>query len=326
MENVAKRLHELSLGAEEDDEEEYEHAMKRLRELSLGDEQDKEEEEKHENAMKRLKRIAGRLPMGSEEAQGIAFEIISEIKKRHPTTEDSDLNSLEKITLVLIDNNESELLMQLCQLDGAFYWDLPIYNCYPPIHYAALQDKVACLEVLLDCIKPDNVDRVNHPYADTPMGLAAMSGSFECIKLLIDKGANAKQRTGLSTLLHTAVFVDDAYKQKKCIEALIGGGANVNARSYGGDTPLHSAAGKGHRLCIEALLDRGADKNAQNNENETPLHIAALFCNVECIRVLLERGADTAIKDERGRTPHALAKRHRLQNSIDVFEEYGIKE
>ena len=42
-----------------------------------------------------------------------------------------------------------------------------------------------------------------------------------------------------------------------------------------GGTPLHYAAQKGHKEIIELLITNGADLNAKTGRGTTPLHLAA---------------------------------------------------
>ena len=70
--------------------------------------------------------------------------------------------------------------------------------------------------------------------------------------------------------------------------------------------PLDDAA-KGRREVAELLLTQGADANAKTFSGWTPLHYAAALGYAHMAEVLLPRGADVGIKDNAGRTPLALA-------------------
>ena len=58
------------------------------------------------------------------------------------------------------------------------------------------------------------------------------------------------------------------------------------------DTPLMSAANRGHTGVVKLLLDAGADPNKINNAGWTALHSAALHGCAEMAQLLMERGAE----------------------------------
>ncbi|HIA62223.1 MAG TPA: ankyrin repeat domain-containing protein [Planctomycetaceae bacterium] len=73
-------------------------------------------------------------------------------------------------------------------------------------------------------------------------------------------------------------------------------GADVNAMSSGGGTPLHNAAMGGHKEIVELLIAEGAEVNAKDNLGGTPLHNAALGGRKEVAELLIAEGADAVKK------------------------------
>jgi truncated hemoglobin YjbI len=86
-------------------------------------------------------------------------------------------------------------------------------------------------------------------------------------------------------------------------------GARVNA-PYGVKrcTALHMAARRGNVDVIDALLDGGADIEARDSVGDTPLRRAVNCNKVDAARLLLARGADPDSKGSRGLTPAGAAR------------------
>ena len=75
------------------------------------------------------------------------------------------------------------------------------------------------------------------------------------------------------TPLHIAASGNDLKK----VSLLLEKGAEVNARSTDGLTPLMAAAGKSSTPeIVQLLLEKGAEVNARNTHGMTPLTIAAM--------------------------------------------------
>ena len=121
----------------------------------------------------------------------------------------------------------------------------------------------------------------------------------------------------------------------KDIKKMLAAGADVNAKSDKGRTPLHCAAERGHKEIVELLIAAGADVNAKFDNGETPLDFAVLFNkkeiadilrkqggkhkninnaaesgDVEGVTEFLAAGADVNAKSDKRRTPlHCAAER-----------------
>ena len=97
---------------------------------------------------------------------------------------------------------------------------------------------------------------------------------------------------------------------------LLDRGAEVNAKTNNGWTPLHEAALNGHATVAALLLDRGAEVNAKTNNGWTPLHEAALNGHATVAALLLDRGAEINSKDNNGRTPFQLTRNQEIKNLL----------
>ena len=87
------------------------------------------------------------------------------------------------------------------------------------------------------------------------------------------------------------------------VRACLRAGADPDARTENGNTPLHFAADEGHADVIETLREAGADPDARDKNGFTPLHAAAWKGDAAAIAVLIETGADPNARAMVGLTP-----------------------
>lgn len=97
---------------------------------------------------------------------------------------------------------------------------------------------------------------------------------------------------------------------------LLDRGADPQARSDGGRTPLHLAARSASASMVEMLIERGkSDTNASTAKGRTPLHYAASKAEDgederrEVLRVLRDWGADPTTEDKEGETARDVAQK-----------------
>ena len=69
---------------------------------------------------------------------------------------------------------------------------------------------------------------------------------------------------------------------------LVAEGADLEAQTAVGKTPLHLACYLNQAQCTEALLQSGADREAVDDENQTPYDLAAMMGHRQAL-LLLER-------------------------------------
>jgi ankyrin repeat protein len=103
------------------------------------------------------------------------------------------------------------------------------------------------------------------------------------IKLLLESGANvATKNRHWQTPLHYACSGGpnrpdwDPKAQAAAIQALLDGGADLNAVAKGEVTPLHTAVRNRCSLAVETLLRAGADPALKNKRGSTPKLLATV--------------------------------------------------
>ena len=116
-------------------------------------------------------------------------------------------------------------------------------------------------------------------------------------------GASAAQPADDATLLHRAAHAGDG----AAVSELLDAGAEPDAATRHGVTPLALASAAGHDAVVEVLLAAGADANRASPEGETPLMAAARTGAVDSVEALLRhRGAATVDAREGWRGQTAL--------------------
>ncbi|XP_049795039.1 serine/threonine-protein phosphatase 6 regulatory ankyrin repeat subunit A-like [Schistocerca nitens] len=112
---------------------------------------------------------------------------------------------------------------------------------------------------------------------------AARKGDTECIRQLIEAGADVDFQTGDGArAIHFAAVAGNA----DCIKWLLSAGADVNVKDKAGSTPQHYAAVRGSAESVRLLLAAGADALLEDSQCVTPLLSAAMLGNAECVRLL----------------------------------------
>ena len=110
----------------------------------------------------------------------------------------------------------------------------------------------------------------------SPLGLAAFFRRREIVRYLLRAGADPRQasRHGGFTPLHSAVATDAAPVDIEIVRMLLDKGAESNAKSQSGSTPLHTVGFTGDRESLALLMEHGADPAITNNDGKTAADIA----------------------------------------------------
>ena len=145
------------------------------------------------------------------------------------------------------------------------------------------------------------------------------ANSPEKIRLLLARGANLSAKTVEGrTLLHIVAMQPDGAGMMR---ELLGAGANPNARSITGMTPLFAAV-NASLDSTKLLLAKGADVNAKSETGATPLMMAA-FRGEDAVELLVSHGADVKAKTKRGETALANAANRGHMRAVKVLVAKG---
>ena len=188
------------------------------------------------------------------------------------------------------------------------------------LHYAVQKNAIRCVQLLLQWRSNPNPPQF---YVETPLHIAAEMGFVECLKALLDAGADVTSQMGnkRNTALHLAA--EDDYSE--CVKALIEAGADVNARNTDDQTPLHAACLSQSVETVELLIKHGADVNATYRDGRTSLHASIVkeTSSWDCTRILLENKVDVNKADHFGYTPLHIAALNEFSSCAFMLIEFG---
>nr|XP_006639122.1 PREDICTED: ankyrin repeat and SOCS box protein 11-like isoform X1 [Lepisosteus oculatus] len=154
-----------------------------------------------------------------------------------------------------------------------------------PLYNACCSGSAACVNVLLEY---GSIPQPDGQLA-SPIYEATKRGHRECMELLLANGVNIDleiPQTG------TPLYVACTFQRTDCVKKLLQLGANVHKGRLQ-DTPLHAAARKSSAKVVEMLIDYGADVKSRNSEGNRPVEVCAPNTAVE--RALLLREGPTAL-------------------------------
>ncbi len=178
------------------------------------------------------------------------------------------------------------------------------------LHWAAAKgDDALVAELVRNYCGPSNPDR-----GGTSLTWTAWLNDTEAVKILLGRGVNVN---GTDSEGRTALH-EGAHWGAEMTRLLLDGGADVNAPSKKGVTPLMMAAGAHSSEPVRLILAKGADVNARDNEGKTPLMCAASQGRLANAEFLLAKGAEVRFKDKAGKTALDL-----VRSSSDAFTGFA---
>jgi ankyrin repeat protein len=226
------------------------------------------------------------------------------------------------------DHNEGDILdLARSLLKHCTDVNIRTTNEWTLLHAAAFWGRLEIARMLLD---HGANPKVENKEGETPLYLVSRGtcNSTEHVvgiaRLLLERGVdvNAREKSNVKfTPLHTAAFRG----RLELAKVLLGHGANANAVSEGGETPLHLVSrgeydSQEHGVSIaRLLLEHCVDLDAQTKYHQTALHFAAFYGRPEITQLLLDHGANPNAEDELGSTPLQSVSGGKYDS-----QEYGV--
>ena len=172
-----------------------------------------------------------------------------------------------------------------------------------PLHLAIELDELALVEMLLA------KKRIN-PLAQDDEGKTSLDyakGKSEILQTLIDRRYGSDQ----DSLLHLSAMMNEA----NAVRFLINNGVDVNSKNALLHTPLHLAAGAGHKDIVEILVKEGnAEIDVFDIRNKSPMDYAINSKKLEIVKLLLELGGNVNL----ARQGQGSMKLSPLHNAVSV--------
>ncbi|XP_005151513.2 ankyrin repeat and SOCS box protein 11 isoform X3 [Melopsittacus undulatus] len=189
-----------------------------------------------------------------------------------------------------------------------------------PLFNACCSGSAACVNMLLEFgAKPQFRNHLPSPIHE-----AVKRGHRECMEILLAHEVDIDQED----LQHgTPLYVACTYQRTDCVKKLLELGANVNMGKRL-DTPLHAAARKSNVEVVVLLTDYGANPKCRNAEHKCALDLAIPNSKVEQALLLREGPASLAqlcrlcIRKHLGRSCLYAVRKLHLPEPLENFLLY----
>ena len=167
---------------------------------------------------------------------------------------------------------------------------------------------------------------------------AVVNGDVECVKVLLDEGADVNYRNQKGFIVNIQIQKMDAWRNRRgytplmyaaearmenCVKFLVNAGADVNMCNHEGDTAIIAASKGGNIKVIKFLLESGADVNAVGTLGNTALMEAARNGNEDCVKLLCDSGANVNRIDKGSYSALLLAAVYGHHKNIEVLTSAG---
>ncbi|KAK3291657.1 ankyrin repeat-containing domain protein [Chaetomium fimeti] len=200
----------------------------------------------------------------------------------------------------------------------------------PPLHVLLMRRDVP--EQLLDAFIKHNADTNSENAASArPLQMISTNGQLENLKILLKSDKLEIDDTDFhgTTAVHEAAF----FNYSKCVDALLGRGADPDITDKLNRVALHTAARKGFANSVRVLLKYTKQANLHDKQGWTPLFCACLSKDQESALLILDALlalnlplSEINITTRSGRTVLRQAADHGFTTVVTRLLELGAAE
>ena len=145
---------------------------------------------------------------------------------------------------------------------------------------------------------PDHNINEKDTEGQTPLYWAARRGDVETVSILLAAGADKDSTNNRGARVLTAAIKSS---NTECVRKILHSDCDINYRQKDGYMPLHHCCRNDAEISIiKAILDRGADVDAQTALGHTPLMIAAFNMRTVIAKFLIDNEANLDLQGKDG--------------------------
>ena len=156
----------------------------------------------------------------------------------------------------------------------------------------------------------------------TPLHFASWHVQLRVARLLLEHGAdvNARTKFGLTPLR----LLSEKNGNLEVAQLLLEHGADLNSRSRSGCDSVYMAIERGYLDLLQLLFKHGADPTAQDVDGKALLHVASQHGNLKVVQGLLDLGVDTNLRNNQ-ETPLQVAQQKGNEQVAQLMLQHDAK-